>query len=75
MQTRLIITAKAASGKNFVQKDDDMHYTVWTTAIPEKGKANDAILSLLADFLDIPKSRLQITAGLTGRTKTIRVEP
>jgi uncharacterized protein YggU (UPF0235/DUF167 family) len=68
---KLIITAKAGAGKNLVQKNDDMHYTVWTTAVPERGKANDAIIALLAEFLDVPKSRLQITAGRSGRTKTI----
>lgn len=41
------------------------------SAPPEKGKANAALLALLAHELDIAKSRLAILTGDTGRLKTI----
>ena len=43
------------------------------TEAPEKGKANEAVVELLADALGIAKSRLEITAGLASRNKTALV--
>ena len=40
---------------------------------PERGKANRAVVKLLARVLDLPKSHLMILRGETGQTKTILV--
>ncbi len=48
--------------------------TVRVNAAPEKGKANDAVLSLLARSLGIPLSALEIAQGHTSRQKTVLVE-
>lgn len=44
-----------------------------TTATPEDGKANAAVIALLAMALGLPKSALTITQGGTGRRKTVQV--
>ena len=41
------------------------------TAPPEKGKANKALISLLAKKLRLPKSSIQIIAGQQSRDKTV----
>lgn len=46
---------------------------VRTTAPPEDGKANDAVLRLLAKALDRPVSSLELVRGATSRTKLIRL--
>ena len=43
-------------------------------APPEKGKANAAVISLLADFLDIPERHLSICAGHTSQNKVVEVQ-
>ena len=43
-------------------------------AVPEDGKANDALLRLLAKAIDVPLRDLSLTSGATGRTKVIRIE-
>ncbi|AJA07282.1 DUF167 domain-containing protein [Sphingobium sp. H39-3-25] len=48
---------------------------VRTTATAESGKANEAILRLLADALGQPVSSIQILRGETGRTKVMRIGP
>ncbi|MBS0483229.1 MAG: DUF167 domain-containing protein [Proteobacteria bacterium] len=40
---------------------------------PEDGKANAAVLALLADALGLAASRLQMLRGATGRDKLIRI--
>jgi len=42
-------------------------------AKPEGGKANDAVLELLADALGVGTSRLQLLRGATGRDKQVRI--
>jgi uncharacterized protein YggU (UPF0235/DUF167 family) len=44
------------------------------TAVPEKGKANKALLKLLAKAWGLSQSRLQIVAGEKDRNKTVLVE-
>jgi uncharacterized protein (TIGR00251 family) len=40
---------------------------------PEDGKANKALIALLAKSLDISKSSIRIAAGETSRLKTIEI--
>jgi uncharacterized protein YggU (UPF0235/DUF167 family) len=43
------------------------------TATPEGGKANGAVLKLLAAALGQPVSTLELLRGSTGRNKIVRV--
>ena len=43
------------------------------TQIAEDGKANAALLALLAKALGAAKSSLEIVQGVTSRTKTIQL--
>jgi uncharacterized protein len=43
------------------------------TAPPEDGKANDAVIALLAEAWRLPKSTFEIVKGQTARSKTVRV--
>lgn len=42
-------------------------------AKPEDGKANEAVLELLARALGVATSRLQLLRGATGRDKQVRI--
>lgn len=46
---------------------------VSVTASPEKGKANDAVVELLAKALDLPKGSIEIVGGETSQDKTVVV--
>jgi uncharacterized protein YggU (UPF0235/DUF167 family) len=43
------------------------------TARPEKGKANEAVISLLADTLQIPKKDISISAGASSPMKVVEI--
>jgi len=47
---------------------------VSVTAAPEKGKANAALIKLLAKHWGVPKSAITIVRGETSRVKVIEVE-
>lgn len=42
-------------------------------AVPEKGAANAALLSLVADAAGVPSSQAALVAGATGRVKTVAI--
>jgi uncharacterized protein (TIGR00251 family) len=43
-------------------------------APPESGKANRAVIELLARTFEIPRNRVTIVAGLASRDKVVVVE-
>jgi uncharacterized protein len=43
-------------------------------AVPEDGKANDALIALVAKSLKIPVSRLRIASGASSRHKVLALE-
>jgi hypothetical protein len=49
------------------------HLMVRVTAPPERGKANAAVVRLLAKAWRVPPSRLSVVAGAAGRRKTVHV--
>lgn len=69
------VTPRASSNRIKVdyQEDGTQLIRVYVTAPPEDGKANKAVIKLLAQELGVPKSALIITHGLTDRNKIIQV--
>ena len=62
------------SSKNeIVEVQTDGTVRIHITAPAEDGKANDELLVFLADILRVPKTRIDIVAGSSGRDKLIAV--
>ena len=57
----------------FAGADGKLSLQVKVRAQPEKGKANEAAIQLLAEALSLPKRAFAITAGETDRLKTVRI--
>jgi len=73
MQVR--VTPKASSNSVKIEERDagPPLVRVYVTTVPEDGKANDAVIKLLAKKMGVPKSALTIIKGLSSRDKTIRI--
>lgn len=67
------VTPGASQDKVVTENDSstDITFKVYVRAIAEDGKANRAVCIVLADFLKIPQSRLEIISGETSRMKRI----
>ncbi|MEK7644448.1 MAG: DUF167 domain-containing protein [Patescibacteria group bacterium] len=44
------------------------------TAPPVDGKANEALIELLAEHYDIAKTKIKIISGLASKNKTIEID-
>ncbi|SMO32181.1 DUF167 domain-containing protein [Paracoccus laeviglucosivorans] len=53
---------------------DGQTIRVTVTAVPEDGKANAAVIKLLAKSLGVAKSRLVLVRGATARDKLFRLD-
>ena len=53
--------------------DGKEHLKARVSVAPEDGKANAALIALLAKALGLPKSSIRIAAGETSRLKTIAI--
>ena len=54
-----------------VQKPDG--YTVRVRAAPQDGKANEAVIRLLARHFGVTRSAVRIASGLTARNKIVEI--
>jgi uncharacterized protein len=43
------------------------------TAAPDRGKANEAVIRLLAKAWSVPRTSIKVTSGVTDRRKTLHV--
>lgn len=65
---------RAGVGGLAIDADGRARIRVRVTAPPEKGKANAAMLKLLAREWGLPRGRLAIAAGGKDRNKTVVIE-
>lgn len=54
--------------------DGEIHLKARVTAVPEKGKANKALVALVAKSLGIAKSSISLISGETARKKILRID-
>lgn len=66
---RVVVRAKM----NKVVDDEHGNVRVYTTAVPTDGAANTAVVKLLSEYWDVPKTRIKILRGATSRTKVIQI--
>lgn len=77
--TKIIVKLSPKAAKNKIQgwEEDllgDKILKVSVTAPPERGKANKALIDLLAKHYQLPKSAFSILRGATSRTKIIKIQ-
>ena len=52
----------------------DVRLKMRVSAVPEKGKANKAMIVALAKALGLPKSSFEVLSGDTARQKILRID-
>ncbi|HAL49314.1 MAG: hypothetical protein CL694_05610 [Chloroflexi bacterium] len=70
LQVRVTPRAK----RNAIELDDDGRIRVRVTAVPERGKANAAVVALIAKTLGLSKRSIAVVRGHTSRDKLIAVD-
>jgi uncharacterized protein YggU (UPF0235/DUF167 family) len=75
LRLRVTPNADRDAIEGFEQRDDGTEaLRVRVRAVPDRGKANAAVLSLLANALGVPRTTLALDAGATVRIKTVTLD-
>jgi len=61
-----------SSRTDILGKENDI-YRMKLSDPPVEGRANKAVIELLAEKLGVPRREIEIVSGKTGRLKTIRI--
>jgi len=70
---KISVLAKPKSKKEFVKKISDFTYQVAVKEEAKEGKANEAVIRLLAEYFKIPKSSIKILSGENIKQKIIEI--
>lgn len=73
LRVKVTPKSKAERIKKEMSPDGTPLYKVYVTSVAEDGKANEAVIKLLAKAFDVPKSSVVITHGFTSREKFIQI--
>jgi uncharacterized protein (TIGR00251 family) len=71
---RIYIKVIPRSSRNLVEKISEGEYRVRLTAPPVDGKANEALVRLLAEHFDVAKSAIAIVGGKSSSRKMVDIE-
>ena len=75
MTETVVVRVKPGSRKGpLVDVGDDGGLTIYVQERAVDGKANEAVVKLLAEHLGLPRNRLTLISGATSRVKRFRVD-
>jgi len=72
----LVITVKVQprASKPRVERTGDGEFKVRVHAAPEGGRANEAVVALLAGYFHVPRAGVRILRGASSRRKIVSIE-
>ena len=70
---KITVKVKAGAKQAKIEKLSDNNFSVWVKEKPQEGKANYAVREALADYFNIPKSRITLISGEISKTKLFEI--
>ena len=65
----LLVKAQPAAHRNAIRGEQNSMLKISVTQAPEKGKANQAIIEVLAEELGLKRSQIELVSGETASQK------
>ncbi len=70
---KLTPNAKKDGFSGSINIDNKQYFKLGIKAPPIDGKANEALIKYLAQFLNTQRNNIEITSGLTSKYKTVTI--
>jgi len=71
---KIFVHVKPKAKEEKVIKLSDTNFKVWVQELPEKGRANIAVIKALADYFNISQSNIKIISGSTSKLKILEIK-
>lgn len=68
---KIAVTVKTGTRKSRIEKVDDSNYKIQTKELPEKGKANLAVLKIVAKEFGVSPNEIKIVSGKKSSKKIL----
>ena len=72
--TRLSLRVSPSATRTEIVGRHGSGWKVLVSAPPERGRANDALVALLAGRLRVPRASVSVVSGKTGRDKVVELK-
>jgi uncharacterized protein YggU (UPF0235/DUF167 family) len=70
---KIVVNVKTHAKENALEMISASHYSVRLKALPVRGKANRALINLLASHFNIARSRITIVSGASMHKKFVEI--
>ena len=70
---KISVSVKAGAKENRVEDLGGGNYRIRVKAAPVEGKANDALIKVLAEYFKVPRSSIRLCIGRTAKQKVFEI--
>jgi uncharacterized protein len=70
---KIFVRTKPKSKKEYIKKIDKNNFIVAVKEVPEKGKANEAVIKAISFYFNINRSNVKIIFGNNSKLKIIEI--
>jgi len=71
---KISVKVKTKAKEERLEKLGEGVFAVWVKEPPEKGKANSAVIKIVAKHFKTPQGKVRIASGLSSRQKVIIIK-
>jgi uncharacterized protein (TIGR00251 family) len=68
---KISVKVKPNAKNNRIEEVNNNQFSVWVKARPQKGKANQAVIEVMAEYFGVAKSCVTILKGQTSKQKIL----
>jgi hypothetical protein len=71
---KISVRVKPNARQEKIEKVNESHFLIRVKEKPQEGKANKAVIKILAEYFDIPQSEIILLRGQTAREKFFEIK-
>jgi len=71
---KISVKVKPNAKQERIEKIDESNFSVWVKEKPREGKANHAVIKILANYFGVAKSDVILLKGQTSKQKIFEVK-
>jgi hypothetical protein len=71
---KISVKVKPNAKQEKIEKVGEKDFIVWVKEKPQEGKANQAVIRVLAEYFNVPKSEVILLKGQTAREKVFEIK-